>query len=120
MHSFWLELKVLIIYLFVVAINYTCTMQGNPGPNGTVLPHPFNGKFYNYWDFKVPVLKSSSSEDIVLTLPPSLHSRDMKWISVWCRKFAIDFGHVVVRGNQLTEGKLCRDHWEVTLKYFMS
>ena len=84
-------------------------MQGTPGPKGTVLPHPFNGKFYDYRDLKVPVLKSSSSEDIVLSLPPSLRSEDIKWISVWCRKFAVDFGHVVVQGNQLVEGKLCKD-----------
>merc|ERR1711892_76270 len=77
--------------------------EGTPGPKGTVLPHPFVGKFYDYRDLKVPVLKSSSSEDIVLTLPPSLRSEDIKWISVWCRKFAVDFGHVVVRGNQLAE-----------------
>lgn len=77
--------------------------EGTPGPKGTVLPHPFNGKFYDYRDLKVPVLKSSSSEDIVLSLPPSLRSEDIKWISVWCRKFAVDFGHVVVQGNQLVE-----------------
>ena len=95
-------------------------MQGTPGPKGTVLPHPFNGKFYDYRDLKVPVLKSLSSEDIVLTLPPSLRSEDIKWISVWCRKFAVDFGHVVVRGNQLAEGKLCKDLRKVELKDYMS
>ena len=81
-------------------------MSGTPGPRGTVLPHPFEGKFYDYRDTQVPVLKASSSEDIVLTLPEDLESRDIKWISVWCRKFAVDFGHVVVRGDG---GKLCKE-----------
>ena len=70
------------------------------------MPHPFSGKFYDYRDPKVPVLKSASSEDIVLQLPPSLQAQDIKWISVWCRKFAVDFGHVLVPGNQLAEGEL--------------
>lgn len=83
--------------------------EGTPGPKGTVLPHPFDGKFYDYRDLKVPVLKSSSSEDIVLSLPPSLRSEDIKWISVWCRKFAVDFGHVVGQGNQLAEEDVLRE-----------
>ena len=81
-------------------------MSGTPGPRGTVLTHPFDGKFYDYRDTQVPVLKASSSEDIVLTLPEDLESHDIKWISVWCRKFAVDFGHVVVRGDG---GKLCKE-----------
>ena len=95
--------------MIFVNCDHEYVMQGTPGPKGTVLPHPFDGKFYDYRDLKVPVLKSSSSEDIVLSLPPSLQAEDIKWISVWCRKFAVDFGHVVVQVNQLTEGELCKD-----------
>ena len=61
-----------------------------------MLAHPFEGKFYDYRDSKVPVLRATFSEDVVLTLPPGLSSQDIKWISVWCRKFAVDFGHAVV------------------------
>ena len=84
------------LYLFVGACNLTCMMQGTPRPNGTVLPYPFDGKFYDYQDLNVPILKKFSSEDIVLTLPPSLRSEDINWLSVWCRKFPSDFGLVVV------------------------
>ena len=71
--------------------------EGAPGARSSVvLPHPFQGKFYDHRDPAVPRLAASSQEDIVLTLPPQLSAYNIKWISVWCRKFSVDFGHVII------------------------
>ena len=71
--------------------------EGSPGARSSVvLPHPFRGKFYDYRDPEVPRLSPSYQEDIVLSLPPQLSAYNIKWISVWCRKFSVDFGHVII------------------------
>ena len=92
--------------------------SGSPGPRGaTVLVHPYTGQHWDYRDGGVPVLEASSGEDITLTLPPGLNAYNVRWLSVWCRyqpldttavkcsgpgtlllcrKFAVDFGHVIV------------------------
>ena len=71
--------------------------EGSPGARSSVvLPHPFQGKFYDYRDPEVPRLSASYQEDIVLSLPPQLSAYNIKWISVWCRKFSVDFGHVII------------------------
>ena len=33
--------------------------------------------------------------EIHLTLPNDLKTSDLKWLSVWCRAFRVDFGHVM-------------------------
>ena len=71
--------------------------DGVPGSRkSVVLPHPFEGKFYDYRDPQVPRLKASDMEDIVLSLPPHLSAYNIRWISVWCRQFSVDFGHVIL------------------------
>jgi len=30
-----------------------------------------------------------------LTLPAHIKVSDLKWISVWCRKFSVDFGNLI-------------------------
>ena len=73
----------------------TCS-SGSPGPKGLVLTHPFEGKYYDYRDPRVPVLAAQKSPmSVVLTLPPGVPSDTVKWLSVWCRQFAVDFGHVI-------------------------
>ena len=71
--------------------------EGSPGARSSVvLPHPFTGQFYDRRDPEVPRLPASYQEDLVLSLPPHLSATDIKWISVWCRKWSVDFGHVIV------------------------
>merc|ERR1712001_274295 len=68
--------------------------QGSPSSVGTILPYPFEGKFYQYEDQSAPILQGqfSGDKDIKLTLPDSLKTTDLKWISVWCRAFQVNFG----------------------------
>merc|ERR1712117_71363 len=47
-----------------------------------VLPYPFDG-----------------SEDVVLNLPSGVSVQDLRWLSVWCRDYQIDFGHLTFPHN---------------------
>ena len=40
-----------------------------------------------------------SQKDIVLKLPEGKTFREIKWISVWCRKFSVNFGHIEISQN---------------------
>ena len=62
----------------------------------TILPYPFNRKFYDYDDQTIPIIKGAFTGDKEITLrtPKSLRTTDIKWFSVWCREYAVDFGHV--------------------------
>ena len=68
--------------------------QGSPSGVGTILPYPFEGKFFSYEDQSAPILTGqfSGDTDIKLTLPDTLKSTDIKWLSVWCRAFSVNFG----------------------------
>eukprot|EP00091_Calanus_sinicus_P000313 TRINITY_DN10248_c0_g1_i1.p1 TRINITY_DN10248_c0_g1~~TRINITY_DN10248_c0_g1_i1.p1 ORF type:complete len:250 (-),score=55.75 TRINITY_DN10248_c0_g1_i1:196-945(-) len=73
--------------------------EGTPGNDDeskmAILAHPFEGNHYQYRDEEAPVLKAAVDEDVVLTLPPHMKVSDLKWISVWCRKFSVDFGNLI-------------------------
>merc|ERR1712179_732098 len=38
---------------------------------------------------------AASNEAVTLILPEHLKVSDLKWLSVWCRKFSVDFGNVI-------------------------
>jgi len=60
--------------------------HGNkPTPNGIQVPDE-NGK--------IEPLRRYDAKTLVLTLPGELTVFDIDWISVWCRAFTIDFGHI--------------------------
>jgi hypothetical protein len=72
-----------------------------PGNEGYILAHPFAGKFYKYDDDNAPILKGrfDGTEDIKLTLPKDLNVTDLKWFSVWCRQFSVNFGDLIFPEN---------------------
>ena len=43
-----------------------------------------------------------TQDDIVLTLPNDIKVKDLKWISVWCRELALDFGSLNLLGTHTT------------------
>ena len=71
--------------------------QGSPSGIGTILPYPFKGKFYEYEDQSAPILNGrfSGDKDIKLTLPDTLKATDIKWLSIWCRAFSVNFGDLI-------------------------
>merc|ERR1712018_172126 len=71
--------------------------SGTPNRKGTIIPYPDNGVCYDYNDESAPLLKEAfdGGRDIVLTLPCSLDVTKIKWISVWCRAYSMDFGSLM-------------------------
>ena len=69
-----------------------------PGEIGTILPYPFDGKFFKYDDQNAPILtdRFDGTKNIKLTLPEEVDVTDLKWFSVWCRQFSVNFGDLVV------------------------
>lgn len=45
------------------------------------------------------VLRRYNKKDITLTLPEGKTLRDIKWFSIWCDEFSVDFGNVVIPKN---------------------
>ena len=52
---------------------------------GTQIPYP---------EYTKEKLNKYSGQTIRLTLPEDLHAVEIGWLSVWCRAYAVDFGHV--------------------------
>jgi len=75
--------------------------HGRPSKSGeVVMPYPFEGKHYNYRDKTIPILgRFNGKKDVVLHLPPGSTVDQLKWISVWCRDYTVNFGHVNVPSN---------------------
>jgi len=75
--------------------------HGRPSKSGeVVMPYPFEGRHFNYRDKNIPILgRFNGNKDVVLHLPPGTTVDQLKWISVWCRDYTVNFGHVNVPSN---------------------
>lgn len=58
-----------------------------PSPQGFIVPSEFGAK---------QVLAKYTDQNIAITLPDDKKITDIKWLSVWCRKFAVNFGHIMI------------------------
>ena len=54
---------------------------------------------YRYDDPDVPVLGRFDGQDIELSLPEGMEAENIRWISLYCRQFNMDFGHVKIGGS---------------------
>ena len=68
---------------------------------GTLVPYPIgtDGVLVEY----------DGSVDVIITLPENINAADVKWLSVWCRQYAVNFGDITFPGREIeepTEGKL--------------
>ena len=57
-----------------------------------MLTYPFNGQFYDYNDSEIPNMNRFDQETVELVLPDNIEIENLKWLSVWCRAFHINFG----------------------------
>ncbi|EFN86726.1 hypothetical protein EAI_15472 [Harpegnathos saltator] len=57
-----------------------------PSPEGYIVPYPETDK-----DSDPQVLGAYNYTDIILRLPGGKRIRDIKWLSVWCRRFTKNF-----------------------------
>lgn len=62
-----------------------------PNPEGYIVPYPETDKASD-----PRVLGAYNYTDIILRLPGGKRIRDIKWLSVWCRRFTVDFGDVFI------------------------
>ncbi|XP_050304285.1 protein Skeletor, isoforms B/C isoform X2 [Anthonomus grandis grandis] len=65
-----------------------------PSPEGIIIPYP-----EDYHEREPPVLKAHNNSNIILRLPMGKRIRDIRWLSVWCRRFTVDFGEVFIPPN---------------------
>ena len=41
-------------------------------------------------------LKKMKNKDVLLTLPGTLKVRDISWVSIWCKRFTVNYGEVYI------------------------
>jgi hypothetical protein len=71
--------------------------RGYSGSQGfkLLLPFPATGSFYAYDDLAAPGLdREFRDEEVELELPEGLGVGDLTFLSVWCRRYQSNFGHV--------------------------
>jgi len=66
----------------------------DPSPSGVIVPYPDD-----HTDREPPILRDFTRENVILDLPPSYKIKDIAWLSVWCRKFTVNFGDIKVPQN---------------------
>ena len=71
---------------------------GNVAEEKTMILEP-DGQSYQYRDQNAPVLGRFVNQRISLTLPSNMKVGDLKWISVWERRFSVDFGNLIFPDN---------------------
>eukprot|EP00092_Neocalanus_flemingeri_P050266 GFUD01058046.1.p1 GENE.GFUD01058046.1~~GFUD01058046.1.p1 ORF type:complete len:142 (-),score=23.89 GFUD01058046.1:98-523(-) len=64
-----------------------------------ILAHLFEGRHYEYRNQDAPILKAASNEDLTLILPENIKVSEIKWLSVYDRKFDVDFGNLMFPEN---------------------
>jgi len=52
-----------------------------------------------YDDPDIPVLGRFEGQDIELNMPEGVDAEKIRWISLYCRQFNMDFGHVMIDDN---------------------
>ncbi|XP_054266957.1 protein Skeletor, isoforms B/C isoform X2 [Macrosteles quadrilineatus] len=65
-----------------------------PSPDGYIVPYP-----EDYVGRDPPILNAYNKTDVILRLPNGKRIRDLKWLSVWCRRFTVNFGDVFIPAN---------------------
>ena len=46
-----------------------------------------------------PFLQRMKNEDVLLKLPHGMKMRDVRWLSIWCRRFTVNYGDVYLPEN---------------------
>jgi len=74
-----------------------CSEESIAGRNYLLAPGIVGSRDYYNQDQPILPPYSGTEGDIVLTLPPGVSARNLKWICVWCRKFAQNFGTLKIK-----------------------
>jgi len=81
--------------------------SSHPSPTGIIIPYPApKEKSHSPLDRNPTttappdtVLGPYSGEDVLLRMPHGVKVTDLRWLSVWCRRFTVDFGSVIFPEN---------------------
>jgi len=66
--------------------------SGKPSDDGFIIPDEKGSK---------KPLGRYRNQDVTITLPKGVSVKDLRWLSIWCRAFTINFGHLMIpRGVQ--------------------
>ena len=52
--------------------------------------------FSDSMNMEVASLKKMKNNDVLLTLPGTLKVRDIGWLSIWCKRFTVNYGEVYI------------------------
>eukprot|EP00091_Calanus_sinicus_P018432 TRINITY_DN4204_c0_g1_i2.p1 TRINITY_DN4204_c0_g1~~TRINITY_DN4204_c0_g1_i2.p1 ORF type:complete len:164 (-),score=22.21 TRINITY_DN4204_c0_g1_i2:108-599(-) len=65
---------------------------------GIIIPLPFpeTGKNWQFEDRSIPRMRKAVNENILLTLPPGVQTSELKWLSLFCRRYRHNFGQVIL------------------------
>ena len=78
--------------------------SASPRVDGAVLlPYPWRGDFPVLEDADSDVLGEFSDQTVLLRLPSELPVEKLRWVSVWCRLFGINFGDVILKSASSVE-----------------
>ena len=61
-----------------------------------------SGKYSSKWIIPQndqPPLGKMTNENVLLKLPNSLRVTDIRWLSVWCTRFTVNYGEVYFPNN---------------------
>ena len=72
-------------------------LSGEPNDDpDVILAFPFEGDHFVYSNRSIPVWrKFDGTRSMVLTVPPNINVLDLKWLSIWCRAFGVNFGQAL-------------------------
>merc|ERR1712241_1603864 len=62
--------------------------SGSPSGSGTLVPYPEGSDGDT-------ILTKADKTDVMLKLPTGVTSSKLKWLSVWCRQYSVNFGDVM-------------------------
>ena len=63
------------------------------GRPDVVFPFPFPGQHYQFGDKRIAAWGAfDGSRDLVVTLPKEVQVSELRWLSIWCRQFGVNFG----------------------------
>ena len=55
-----------------------------------------------------PSLKKTRNENVLLTLPEDLKVSDIRWLSIWCMRFTVNYAHVIIPADLESPKKVVR------------
>ena len=78
-------------------LSYPCPSLRQVGTayNNHWINHSFmSGKNWQFEDKSIPAMRNVVNENILLSLPPGVEMSELKWLSLWCRRYKSNFGQV--------------------------